>query len=120
MADCGTCSGTGVMYNPKATPCQVCNGSGKSRSTIPHWAEQHFADATSGQWHPYIIHHALHTNVLAVATTRIEGKWTAYISNVPGHHHDVEKHGVLRHGEKLAEEIAVVLFPDFKGIPYAH
>lgn len=88
---------------------------------LPTWAEQHFNPNTTGvKWQPVVARHTLHREVLAVATTRIEGTWCAYISNVPGHDHDVEKYGVLRHGEKLAEEVALALFPDFKGIPYAH
>ena len=63
--------------------------------------------------------HALSSKVLAVAHTRIEGTWCAYIDAVPGWRHDDEAWAVLLHGEKLSEGVAKVLFPAFEG-PYAH
>ena len=63
--------------------------------------------------------HALSHKVLAVAHTRIEGSWCAYIEAVPGHRHEQEAEDVLRHGQKLAEAVAKVLFPAFDG-PYAY
>jgi len=57
-------------------------------------------------------------NVLAVATTRIEGAWKAYIGAVPGFNHELEKEEVFRQGTQLPEDVARCLFPDFDG-PYA-
>lgn len=88
-------------------------------TTMPEWAVKHFKRPVPKDWKPAIQRHALHMKVLAVATTRVEGMWSAYISNVPGYHHDVEYHGVLEFGDKLGQKIAEALFPEFKGIPYA-
>jgi len=72
-----------------------------------------------GEFAPRVRRHALATRVLAVATTRAEGTWTAYIDAVPGEDHRVEQYAVLLHGTKLSEEIARVLFPSFDDVPYA-
>lgn len=61
----------------------------------------------------------LSKRVLAVARTRIEGKWAAYIDSVPGHSHEEEMDEVLRSGVKLPIEVAKSLFPEFENIPYA-
>jgi hypothetical protein len=45
--------------------------------------------------------------------------WCAYCDAVNGMNHDNEEAEVLRHGSKLSEKIASVLFPFFAGIPYA-
>ena len=65
------------------------------------------------------MHKALFQYVLCVAHTRIEGTWCAYCRNVPGQDHAGEAWYVLKTGDKLAEEIALAIFPRFKGIPYA-
>ena len=70
-------------------------------------------------WQPKIKLHGLAMRVLAVATTRIEGTWKAYIDAVPGMDHDKEYEQVLRHGDQLGEDIAKALFPGFADIPYA-
>lgn len=70
-------------------------------------------------WIPTIHMHALASKVLVVARTRIEGTWAAYCDAVPGFNHATEYDEVLKHGDKLMEEIARVLFPIFKDIPYA-
>lgn len=62
---------------------------------------------------------ALAYNVLAVATTRREGKWSAYIASVPGQNHDDEWEEVVRQGVKLPKGIAEAIFPTFKDVPYA-
>ena len=62
---------------------------------------------------------ALATRVLVVARTRIEGTWAAYCDAVPGMDHDQEQEAVLAHGDKLSESVAVMLFPEFNGMPYA-
>lgn len=58
---------------------------------------------------------ALARTVIAVATTRIEGTWAAYIASVPGVKHDHEWRRVLEYGDKLPEDIAKAIFPDFVG-----
>ena len=64
---------------------------------------------------------ALHQKVLCVAVTRVEGAWCAYIKNVPGGRHTDETADVKAHGDKLPENIALAIFPQFKdgGLPYA-
>ena len=71
-------------------------------------------------WTPIFRTHALASKVLVVATTRIEGTWAAYCDAVPGDNHTKEWPAVLSNGDKLMEEVARVLFPGFKEIPYAH
>jgi len=70
-------------------------------------------------WIPQIRTHALSHNVLVAAKTRIEGKWAAYIRPVPGNNHEFEAARVLTDGTKLSKELALILFPCFKDIPYA-
>jgi len=70
------------------------------------------------KWKPTIVQKALASNVLAVARTRCEGEWSAYIDAVPGKNHDNETDEVLRSGCKLLKDIAITLFPCFKDIPY--
>jgi len=72
----------------------------------------------NGNWEPRIQRIALARRVLAVATTRVEGAWTAYIDVVPGIDHDLEFQDVLDSGDCLPEKVARVLFPEFEG-PYA-
>uniref|UniRef100_A0A6M3L426 Uncharacterized protein n=1 Tax=viral metagenome TaxID=1070528 RepID=A0A6M3L426_9ZZZZ len=79
-----------------------------------------FPDSPEDDWHPITRNHALARRVLAVAKTRIEGKWAAYIDAVPGQNHDREGIRVLESGDKLPERIARLLFSEFEGIPYAH
>ncbi|KKL62053.1 hypothetical protein LCGC14_2189080 [marine sediment metagenome] len=69
---------------------------------------------------PTVRIHALANKVLAVAATRIEGTWAAYCDAVPGDKHTAEANAVLANGDKLIEEVARVLFPEFKDTPYAH
>ncbi len=62
----------------------------------------------------------LSRQVVAVATTRVEGAWSAYIGAVHGECHADEWRQVLNHGDKLGEEIAKAIFPQFaKEGPYA-
>ena len=70
-------------------------------------------------WRPYIRRHELAMRVIAVAKTRIEGSWAAYIDAVPGDNHDRETPAVLERGAKLREPVARVLFPELEGVPYA-
>jgi len=73
---------------------------------------------TYGTWQPVIRWKALNRDVLAVANSRCEGAWCAYIGAVPGMHHDNEWQEIRAHGGKLSEHIARVIFPEFEG-PYA-
>lgn len=69
-------------------------------------------------WQPTIRAHALSWNVLAVATTRIEGTWKAYCGAVPGQNHDHEWQEVMDQGCQLPEGIARAIFPCLADIPY--
>ena len=71
------------------------------------------------KWRPYIICRALNRDVLAVARSRIEGAWAAYIGAVPGQRHGDEWQAVAREGGKLQEDVARAIFPEFAGVPYA-
>lgn len=71
-------------------------------------------------WTPTVRIHALASKVLVVARTRIEGTWSAYCDAVPGDSHNKEWPAVLANGDKLMEEIARILFPQFDDIPYDH
>jgi len=79
-----------------------------------------FPDSPKDEWHPIVRNRVLAMYVLAVAQTRIEGAWAAYIDAVPGQNLNQETQEVLDIGNKLPENIAKVLFPYFDGIPYAH
>lgn len=68
---------------------------------------------------PLIRSRALARRVLAVARTRIEGAWAAYIDAVPGDDFAAETAAVLDHGQKLTEGLARTLFPEFNDLPYA-
>lgn len=62
---------------------------------------------------------ALSRTVLAVARTRVEGTWKAYIDSVPGLDHGDEASEVLKTGSEMPKDIACSLFPEFADIPYA-
>lgn len=70
-------------------------------------------------WEPAVLHRALDRCVLAVARTRIEGAWAAYVSSVAGQNHRAEIADVLDRGARLDESIARAIFPVFENIPYA-
>lgn len=70
-------------------------------------------------WEPYVTSRPLHSKVLAVAKSQIQFCWKAYIRDVPGLCHEDEIDLVIEDGATLPVEIAKVLFPQFKGIPYA-
>lgn len=88
----------------------------------PLWAIQHFPTPGNaeeiGAWRPYVVHRALHQFVLCVATTRVEGVWTAYCRNVPGQNHRLEVQCVLDDGDWLPETVARAVFPEFHRVPY--
>lgn len=71
------------------------------------------------RWQPMRVNRGLAQRVLAVAQTRIEGAWSAYIDAVPGKRHDEESGAVLEHGQKLSEAVARAMFPMFDQIPYS-
>ena len=62
---------------------------------------------------------ALHHQILAVAVTRIEEKWKAYVAPVAGINHDDEWKEVWQHGAQLPEDVAAALFPGFATLTYA-
>lgn len=70
------------------------------------------------RWVPYRRRFALACRVLVVATSRIEGTWSAYCDAVHGESHDHEQQGVLDHGDKLGEHVARAMFPEFSEVPY--
>jgi len=70
-------------------------------------------------WATTIRRTALAPTILVVANTRIECAWRAYIDSVPGMNHDIEWHSVLASGTTLPEEVALAIFPEFEGVPYA-
>lgn len=70
-------------------------------------------------WQPTRRRHVLARRVMAVAHTRIEGAWCAYIDAVPGEDHAHEMDAVISHGTKLGAEMAETMFPQFVGVPYA-
>ena len=71
------------------------------------------------EWEPVVRLRALHPDVLAVARTRIEGTWAAYVAAVPGEDHDWEAEHVLDRGTKLPFDVAKAVFPAFAELPYA-
>lgn len=70
-------------------------------------------------WKTVVKYKSLDRNVIVVANTRIEGKWSAYIGAVDGICHESEYETVLKNGAKLEEKIAMSIFPEFADIPYA-
>jgi hypothetical protein len=71
------------------------------------------------QWRPTVRRRQFGHRVLAVARTRIEGAWSAYIDAVPGQNHDEEQGRVLEWGAKLPKDVARNMFPEFDDLPYA-
>ena len=70
------------------------------------------------EWEPHVAVFALAHSVIAVANTRVEGCWKAYIDAVPGKNHDEEWQNVRRHGVTIPHDIAKAMFPGFAAIPY--
>ena len=71
-------------------------------------------------WEPQVAVFALAHKVVAVANTRVEGRWKAYIDAVPGKNHDEEWRDVRRQGVAIPHDIAKAIFPGFAAIPYAN
>ena len=57
-------------------------------------------------------------NVIAVAWEGNNKDWAAYIDAVPGISHQAEVEHVMRHGDKLQEKVARVLFPEFRDLAW--
>lgn len=57
---------------------------------------------------------ALDMQVIAVAVEGGVGDWAAYIGAVKGDNHEREWEDVGRHGTKLPQGVAELLFPSFK------
>lgn len=73
------------------------------------------------QWRPRIVRRAIHSKVLVVAMTRIEGTWAAYVFPVAGRNHELEAKE-WRTGMRVSEAVALALFDDtglFRDLPYA-
>jgi hypothetical protein len=90
---------------------------GKSEFKFPENSEEKEDWSVNGYYFRY---GALASpRVMAYAHTRVEGAWCAYIDAVPGQNHDHEWQEVMRYGGKLPESIALLIFPEFEGLPYA-
>ncbi len=88
---------------------------------LPEPLRSHFPKSVeeAKEFQPRIRRRALASTVLVVAKTRVECAWACYCDSVPGQNHDNEEAEVLRHGDKLDEGLARVLFPEFEKVPYA-
>ena len=60
----------------------------------------------------------LHKNVMCVAKTRHEGKWSCYVFPVPGLNYTEEKYLWNVQGSHVIGEIAHILFPKFRKLTY--
>ena len=78
------------------------------------------SDKEAREWEPLVRYRALSRCVLAVAVTRVECAWAAYIDAVPGMNHVAEVDLVRERGTKLDETLARVIFPAMEDVPYAH
>ncbi len=67
-----------------------------------------------------IRHTILGKNVIAVAKEGGNNDWAAYIGAVPGINHEAEIEHVMRHGDKLPEDVARVLFPEFRDLTWRY
>ena len=84
-----------------------------------NWPFPDYGTDEAHQWVPNTIIRPLATRVLCVAKTRVEGAWAAYCDAVPGMSHDAEAVEVLHTGQKMFEQHARAVFPEFEGVPYA-
>ncbi len=57
---------------------------------------------------------ALDIQVLAVAIKGVIDDWSAYIGAVRGENHEEEYNEVAHNGSKLPQEVAEILFPNWK------
>ena len=65
-----------------------------------------------------IIYKPLAKKVLTVAVEGSINDWAAYIDSVPGDDHSCEWEEVYKHGSKLPETIAKLLYPEFQTKTY--
>ena len=103
------CASPGKMNTIDDEKCPTC------QEEQSRW-EAHFK---AKEFKPIVQRRALAMRVLCVAKTRLPGHWAAYCGAVPGMKHEEEIEPVLRFGEKMPEEVARALFPEFKDVPYA-
>jgi hypothetical protein len=64
-----------------------------------------------------IIYKALSQSVIVAAVEYQEG-WASYIGAVAGENHDLEYWDVVNFGNKITEELAKVIFPEFSNKEY--
>jgi len=88
------------------------------RFTFPNLESPNCHEAAQ-RWRPVVVRRALHSKVLVVATTRIEGAWAAYCLPVAGRNHDDEATAWRTDGSKVSERVARALFFEFENLPYA-
>ena len=86
--------------------------------TIGQFEFPSIADEASS-WKRVSLFKPLHSQVLCEAHTRIEGKWAAYCFPVPGMNHEKEVFLWETQGDKINENVARAIFPEFEGVPYA-
>ena len=67
---------------------------------------------------PRITHAWLAPKVLAVATTRIDGTWAAYVDSVTGQTGRLDIEAVLDHGATLNKAVASVMFPGYEHLEW--
>lgn len=74
-------------------------------------------------WKATRVPYQLSAHLLVVAQTRIECAWAAYIGAMGQQDYGVDNHFAYKYvamvGDKLPEEIARVIFPQFAEVPYA-
>lgn len=71
------------------------------------------------EFKPTFYREMLHTQVMVLAKTRIEGTWAAYCFPVPGENHDEEEWLWEVKGAKLPESVARSIFGHLEKMPYA-
>lgn len=75
-------------------------------------------------WKPKIIQRSLGQFgalwITAVARTRIEGSWGAYVGITTGDYPEIEQKRILDHGAKLRSEVADAIFPELAAIRYSN
>ena len=96
--------------------CRLRQVVGLGEEPMPGWAKEHFA---ARPWHRRTMMRSLGPEVLAVAHTRIERKWCAYIGRVFSEDYTEDFGHILAEGTKLDPDLAFQLFPEFLGVPYA-
>ena len=86
--------------------------------SFPDSSSPHCSEAAE-RWVPRLTMRAIHSRVLVVAATRIEGAWSAYVFPVAGRNHRAEMVAWRKDGMRLAEDVARAMFPELQSIPYA-